>query len=450
MAEPFDLTVSEAATQMRRGKLSPVELMESLLARSDTLEPTLQVWVTLDPDGAMAGALKSETQLSRGGARGPLHGVPVGVKDIFYTDGVRTTACSPIYADFVPEYDSTPVARLKRAGAIVMGKTVTTEFAFFDPSPTRNPWNNAHTPGGSSSGSAAGVAARMFPTALGSQTGGSVLRPASYNGVVGLKPTYGRISTRGVMPVAESLDTVGFFTRTVQDAALILQVLAGHDPDEPLSSPEPVPDYARGLASRDLRPRIGLLGQLFHDRADGEVRENVQGVAELLREAGAQVEEVTVPVDFEGLLAAHRVVSSTEAATVHEADFKERPNDYSAHIRGLVESGMQTSSVEYVKAQRVRRAYRPQVEEAISEFDVFLTPTTPSAAPRDLTTTGDPVFQVPWTNAGFPAISLPSGLSASGLPLGVQIIAAPFAEARLLKVAAWCERVLDVRLTPPV
>ena len=200
MAEPYDLTATEAAEQIRQRRLSPVALVESLLARTEALEPSLQVWVTLDAEGALEAAREAERELDRSGPRGPLHGVPVGLKDIYYTKGMKTTACSVIYKDFVPDYDSTAVAKLREAGAIIMGKTVTTEFALGDPSPTHNPWDAAHTPGGSSSGSAVGVAARMVPLSLGTQTGGSMLRPAAYNGVVGLKPSFGRISRYGVIP----------------------------------------------------------------------------------------------------------------------------------------------------------------------------------------------------------------------------------------------------------
>ena len=253
MAELHELTVAESAARIARRQLSPVELMESLLERASALEPSLSIWVTLDADVALEAARESERELDASGPRGPLHGVPVGVKDIYYTAGLKTTACSPILAEFVPDYDAASVALLKGAGAIVMGKTVTTQFACGDPPPTRNAWDAAHTPGGSSSGSAVGVAARTFPAALGSQTAGSVLRPASYNGVVGLKPTFGRISRYGVIPVAWSLDTMGSFTRTVEDAALMLSVLAGHDPRDRSSSTRPVPDFVSAL---DGPPRL--------------------------------------------------------------------------------------------------------------------------------------------------------------------------------------------------
>ena len=449
MPQPFDLTVARAAAQIRERRLSPVALMESLLSRATAMEASLRVWVTLDPEAALDSARQREGELEQEGPRGPLHGVPVGVKDIYYTKGVKTTAGSPIYADFVPEHDATAVARLKRAGAIIMGKTVTTEFACMDPPPTRNPWNAAHTPGGSSSGSAVGVAARIFPASLGSQTAGSVLRPASYNGVVGLKPGFGRISRYGVFPVARSLDTMGCFTRTVEDAALMLSVLSGHDPKDPSSSDRTVPDYRDAIGARQSPPRLGLLRQFHYERSEQEVRRHTDEVAQQLTEAGAIVEELSVSADFDALLAAHRVIMSAEAAAVHEADFRTRPDDYGPNVRGLVEAGLLTPAVSYLQAQRVRRGFRREVEEAVRGFDALLTPSTASPAPRDLTTTGDPVFQTPWTTCGFPAISLPSGLSGSGLPLGIQLVSGPFGEEALLGAAYWCEQAMNVRLRPP-
>ena len=449
MTEPHELTAAAAAALMRRRELSAVELMQSLLARARRFEPALRIWVTLDPDAALEAARSSQRALDRHAAAGPLHGIPVGIKDIYYTEGIRTTACSPIYADFVPSYDSTPVARLKQAGAIVMGKTVTTEFACGDPSPTRNPWDAAHTPGGSSSGSAVGVASRVFPAAMGSQTAGSVLRPASYNGVVGLKPTFGRISRYGVMAVSPSVDTMGTFTRDVTDAALMLDALAGGDPLDAASSTEPVSDYAAAVVNRASPPRIGVVRWLYDDKADQETREHTDAVVRRLVDRGARCEEVGLEINPDTLLSAHRVVITVEAANTHRADFSARPDDYAPNVRSWVESGMLTAAMSYVQAQQLRRVFRRQMEAAVERFDALLTPSTPAPAPRDLSTTGPPIFQTPWTTCGFPAISIPSGLSRSGLPFGIQLASAPFAEGALLSTARWCEQVLDVSLTPP-
>ena len=449
MTELYELTAADAAARIRARDLSPVELMESLLDRADRLEPGLKIWAALDPDAAIAAARQREREAEAGAPLGLLHGVPVGVKDIYYTQGVRTAAGSTVFADFVPAYDATAVALLKEQGAIVMGKTVTTEFACMDPPPTRNPWDPAHTPGGSSTGSAVGVATRVFPVALGSQTGGSVLRPASYNGVVGLKPTFGRISRHGVFPVAASLDTMGAFSRTVEDAALLLRVMAGRDGRDPASSPRPVQDYRYAVASWNRAPRVGLVSRFFFEEADPEVRTHTTQVVQRLGAAGAEVEEAALSFDFDGLLAAHHVIMSTEAADVHRDDFAARADDYGPNVRGLIEDGLGSGAVDYIQAKRTVREFRAALGEALRPFDALLTPTTATPAPRDLTTTGPAMFQSPWTASGFPTITLPSGLSESGLPLGVQIGAAPFDESTLLAVARWCEQALGVSLTPP-
>ena len=449
MAEPSDLTLAEAAEQMRGRELSSVALAESLLVRIEQLEPTLRAWVTIDREEVLSEAEQRDMELEEGKPRGPLHGIPVGLKDIYYTAGMKTTACSKIYADFVPSYDATSVARLKSAGAIVLGKAVTTEFATADPSPTRNPWNLAHTPGGSSSGSSVAVATRMCPAALGSQTGGSTCRPASYNGIVGLKATYGRISRYGVVPVSWSLDTVGILVRTVEDAAIMLGVMAGHDPHDPSSSTEAVPDYREGLETWEGPPRIGLVREFFMERCDDEVRKHTDDAVQRLSRAGATVEEMTLPANFATCFAAHRIVMNVECAAFHEEFFKERADNYGPKLRNIIEAGMLVPGVRYMQAQRMRRRFRDEMVSLAANVDVLLTPTTPTPAPRDLSTTGDPVFQSPWTSAGLPTITIPSGVSQSGLPLGIQLAGTPFGEARLLAVARWCEAALGVELVPP-
>lgn len=447
--EPFRLTVAEAAARVRSRELSPVALTESLLDRIEALEPTLKAWVTVDRQGALEAARRCERELEQRGSRGPLHGVPVGLKDIFYTAGMKTTACSKVYADFVPPYDATAVARLREAGAIILGKTVTTEFAFADPPLTRNPWNPDCTPGGSSSGSAVAVAARMCPATLGSQTGGSTLRPAAYNGIVGFKPTYGRVSRYGVIPLSWSQDTVGILVRTVEDAALLLQVLAGHDPHDPSSANRPVPDYRQAPERPPAPPRIGMVRQFFFERADREVCQHTAAIAERLSRAGARVEEVGLPESFATAHAAQAIIRTVEAVAFHEELFREHREEYSPKLRALLEGGMLVPGVRYVQAQRLRRRFRRDMETVMGQVDALLTPAAPSPAPQDLSTTGDPVFQGAWTYAGLPAIAIPSGLSPSGMPLGIQLVGAPFAEDRLLAVARWCELVLEMELMPP-
>ncbi|MCZ6790008.1 MAG: amidase [Chloroflexi bacterium] len=448
--EPFELTVSQATRMIASGELSPLTLMESLLERIQQMEPLLKAWVTLDREAAMDAAQASERDLLRSGPRGLLHGIPVGIKDIFYTAGVKTTACSDVYADFMPTYDATCVAKLKAEGVIVLGKTVTTPYAASDPSPTVNPWNPEHTPGGSSSGSSVAVAARMCPVALGSQTVGSTLRPAAYNGIVGLKPTYGRISIVGVMPLGWSLDTVGILARSTEDAALLLQAMAGHDPYDPASSTEPVPDYRKGLDLLDRPPHIGLVRDFFYERAYKEVQAHTDAIAQLLSEAGAVIHEMNLPASFIGNEAAGNVTFKVEAAAVHEVEFRAGPHRYPPLIRAMIEEGMEISAVEYARAQRTRAEFRRDIKETLGKVDVLLTPSTPTSAPRDLATTGEKHFQGPWTTAGLPCISLPSGLDSFGLPLGIQLVGTWYAEARLLAVANWCETALGPVPAPPV
>ena len=449
MPQPHELTVAQAALGIREGRLSPVELMESLLGRIDRLEPRLKAWVYLDREAALAEAEQKAGAALAGAAVGLLHGVPIGVKDIYYTAGIPTTACSKVYADFVPEFDAATVERLKQAGAIILGKTVTTEFACLDPSPTLIPWNPAHTPGGSSSGSAAAVAARMCPAALGSQTVGSVLRPASYNGVVGLKPTYGRVSRHGVIPVSWSLDTVGWMTRTVEDAALLLQVMAGHDPQDPVTSRRRTHDYLAALESPQA-PRIGLLQGFFHDNADLETRRHMSLVVERLSNAGAAIEELPSPEGIEASVDDQRTIMAVEAAAFHEPMYRRQAQDYQPKLRELLRRGLETDALAYSRALERRTQFVANAQSLSERTDVLLTPTTPTPALADLTNTGNPLFQGPWTHCGLPAITIPAGLAESGLPLGIQLIAARFHEPRLLAAARWCEAALDVHLSPPL
>ena len=298
MPELHELSVAEAAAQIREGTLSPVALAESLLARIDALDEDLQARVTIDRDAVLSAAQEREADVQRGDPLGLIHGVPVGLKDIFYTEGMLTACGSKVNADFVPDFDATSVVKIKAAGGIILGKTVTTEFASGDPSPTRNPWNLEHTPGGSSSGSCAAVAARMVPAALRSQTAGSTCRPAGYNGIVGVKPTYGRISRYGVAPLSWSLDHVGILTRTVADAALMLTVLSDVDDNDPGSLSEVVPDFMAQMAEHDRPPRIGLVRQFYEDHATPEMWAHTEAVANQLAEAGAEVEELPLPDSF--------------------------------------------------------------------------------------------------------------------------------------------------------
>jgi aspartyl-tRNA(Asn)/glutamyl-tRNA(Gln) amidotransferase subunit A len=450
MPEVHELTAYDAAQRIRQRELSPVALVESLLQQIDRLEPKVQAWVTLDRSGALATAQQLEAEAQRGSTRGPLHGVPIGIKDIYWTAGLKTTCGSRIFTDHVPSYDATTVTRLKQAGAIILGKTVTTEFATADPGPTRNPWNLDHTPGGSSSGSAAGVAARMVPAAVGSQTGGSIQRPAAYCGVFGLKPTHGRVSNYGVFPVSWCLDHMGPLARTVTDVALILQVLAGHDPLDASSSRTPVPDYVQAVQRADRPPRLGLVRQFYLERADPELRAHTEGVAEQLARAGAAVEEVKLPDGFSTVLSAHRIIMHVEAAAVHAELFRKHAELYRPKLRATLETGALIPAMYYLQAQRIRHQFRQDMAQLFRRVDFLLAPAAPGPAPRDLTTTGDASFNSPSSFSGLPAITIPSGLGAAGLPFAVQFMGPAFAEDRLLGAARWCEATLNANLKPPI
>ena len=442
--------MAEISTQVREGTLSPVDLVEALFEGIDDLEPSLGAWITLDREGAFEAARALEKDLAGGADGGSLCGVPVGIKDIFYTAGLKTTASSPLWADFVPDHDANCVARLREQGAIVLGKTMTTQFASGDPTPTRSPWGGDVNPGGSSTGSAVAVAARMCPAALGSQTGGSTLRPASYHGIVGLKPTYGRITKHGVIPLVYSFDTVGILVRTVQDAAMMLQAMAGHDPSDRSSSNAPVDDYVGALRTLPRAPRLGLVREYFLEECDEETRGHVEHTAELLASKGAEIDEVALPPSLQLISEISRAIGGPETAAFQEKAMRESPESFAPGIRASIEAGALVPAVTYVQGHRLRGRYQREMEAIAAQYDALLTPSTPTPPQRDLSNTGDPRFQSPWTLAGLPAMSLPSGLGQDGAPMGIQLISKSLAEGLLLGVAAWCEEAMGVSLVPPV
>lgn len=438
MAELYELSACAVVEGVVTRRFSAVELIESLLNRIERLEPRLRAWAVLDREGALAAARRCDAALAAGETVGPLAGLPLGIKDIYYTAGLRTSANSPLLADFVPSEDAEAVGRLRRAGAIILGKTVTTQFADGDPAETRNPWHPERTPGGSSSGSAAAVAARMVPAALGTQTAGSVVRPAAFCGIVGLKPTFGRISRRNVLPFAWSFDTMGVMARSVRDAALLLQTLAGYDPRDDGSVDEPVGDY-RAAADQPRPPRLGLVRE-YVERSQPAVRAHVLAAAERLRKAGATVEEVVFPGDLDLALACHHVIQSCEASELHARLHAAQPEAFRPRLRAAIEAGRLVPAPAYVRAQRWRRFFRLRVDELLRDFDALLLPTASHVAP-DLSTTGDTSFQAVWTMLGLPAITLPSGLSDERLPFGTQLVGRAWDEPTLLAAASWCENV---------
>jgi Asp-tRNA(Asn)/Glu-tRNA(Gln) amidotransferase A subunit family amidase len=446
MSDLHELGAAEAARRIRAGRLRPSELLEACLERIDAVEPAVAAWVELDRAGARRAAAERDRDTADGRFLGPLHGVPVAIKDIFDVAGLPTRCGAPPFAHRRPDADATSVARLRAAGAVLLGKTVTTTFAYRDPGPTRNPWNLAHTPGGSSSGSAAAVAARMVPLALGTQTVGSVLRPAAFCGVVGLKPSHGRISTAGVVPLCWSTDHVGVFARHVEDVALALGLLAGPDPADPRSAPAFPEDPGPALEGA-APPRLALPRRLL-ERAEPALAAHLEAVARRFAEAGAHVAEATLPPSFDELHAAGETLVRAEAAAFHRDLFARHGADYPPGIRELVTRGLAVAAVDYLAAQATRRRAREELARLLAGHDALLYPVAPGPAPSGLAWTGDAWFCAPASFTGLPSIALPSGLDPGGLPLAVQLVSGPFAEARLLGAAAWCERRLDAPAGP--
>jgi Asp-tRNA(Asn)/Glu-tRNA(Gln) amidotransferase A subunit family amidase len=446
MADLNDVTAAEAARRIRSGALSPSNLLAACLKRIDALEPTLKAWVHLDRDAAARVAVQRDIEAREGRFMGPLHGVPVALKDIYDAAGLVTTAGAGPWAHRRATVDAVSVARLRGAGAVILGKVTTTAFAFRDPTETGNPWNPAHTPGGSSSGSGAVVGSRMAPLALGTQTVGSVLRPAAYCGVVGFKPTHGRISAVGVVPLAWSLDHVGVLCRSVEDAALALAIMAGHDAADPHSVAMPLDDYVGAVAS-PAAPRLGVLRPLL-ERAEADNRAQIDSTLKALRAAGAQVEDAPLAASFEGLPEAGDTVMRAEAAAFHRDLYARHAAEYPVHLGERVKDGQSVRAVDYLVAQAHRRAFRADMATVASRFDALVSPTAPGPAPKGLAFTGDASFCAPWSSAGMPSISLPTGLAPSGLPFAFQLTGAPWSEARLFAAAAWCERAIGFKEAP--
>jgi aspartyl-tRNA(Asn)/glutamyl-tRNA(Gln) amidotransferase subunit A len=460
-----DLVWSSAADLARRIRakaVSPVEVVRAHLDRIATLDRALRAYITVTADAALLAAARAEAALMAGAQLGPLHGVPVALKDLYCTKGVTTTAGSRILRDFVPDEDATVVSRLSGAGAIVLGKLGMHEFAYgpdgLNPhfGTPRNPWDPTtyRICGGSSSGAGAAVAAALCAGALGSDTGGSIRIPAALCGISGLKPTYGRVSRAGVVPLAWSLDHAGPMCRSALDCALMLGAIAGYDPRDPSSSVLPVPDYGAALTGVVKGVRIGVLRAAFIESAAAAPRQAVEEAVRTFGSLGATIEDVKLET---GKLAAavSTAVVAAEAYAYHEEWIRTRPDEYGADVRARVRLGAFVSGADYVNAQRVRALVRDEVDAALSKLDVLVAPTTPiAAAPidADVAEIGDerqPVraalirFTRAFNVSGHPAISIPCGLDVSGLPVGLQIVGRPFDEATVLRVADAYQRVTD-------
>ena len=461
-------SVAQLGELIRRKELSPVEVAEGFLARTEALEPRLNSYITLLREESLAAARQAEKEIQDGTYRGPFHGIPVGLKDLYNTGGIRTTSGSVIFKDYVPDADCTVAERFKAAGAYVIGKLNMTEFAYdptgdnFHYGPARNPWNTECMTGGSSSGSGAAVASGQCPIAMGSDTGGSVRIPAALCGVVGHKPTYGLISRYGLTPLSWSLDHAGPLTRTVEDAALALNVLAGHDPRDPASAKVPVTDYTKALDGNVRGIRVGVPKEYIWDVVDPDVDGVVKKAIEQLEKLGATVQEVSIPhlkmVPF--VLA---ILLAADVAGAHGDLVRTRGSEIGPLVRMRMEMGLFLTGADYLKAQRVRSLLNREFRQALSQVDLLVTPTIAVPAPkysdmdakvggsvrhvRDALTRFTRLFNM----SGLPTISVPCGFSSGGLPIGLQLAGRPFEDATVLKVAYAYEQATEWhKQRPPV
>ncbi len=428
MERLYTLGLREAAQRLRSGSLAAAALMRSQLSRMHALEPAIQAWQHLDAARAMACAEAADASLAAGTPPGPLHGIPIAVKDILDVEGMPTTCGSPIFAGNMPAETARCVRQLESAGAIVVGKSVTTEFAYFSPGKTRNPWNVGHTPGGSSSGSAAAVAARMVMGALGTQTNGSVIRPAAFCGVVGFKPSYGVTSNHGTLDPWPTLDHTGAMARSVADVALIAANLV--DPATPISAIPDMPTAAPRLVA--VRSPVWHLATVPMDAA-------FKAAMATLRAAGAGVEEVELPATFGGAHAAMRTIMAVEAARFFRELHARSGDRLSERLRELIDAGMAVSAAQYDDALALRAELQRTFESFMAGRDAVITPPTAGEAPATLAQTGGPEFCSIWSLIGVPAVTVPVGLGPQDLPLGLQIVARHRCDDLALGVAAWCE-----------
>jgi len=426
----------EAARMIREGVVTSVQLVEACLARVREVDAAVQAWAFLDPEHALAQARAADELRMSGQPTGPLHGVPVGLKDIIDTADMPTENGSVLHAGRTPSRDASVASLLRAAGAVIMGKTVTTEFATRTPGKTRNPHNPAYTPGGSSSGSAAAVAAGMVPLALGSQTTGSTIRPASYCGVYGFKPTHGLIPRHGMFQLSRTLDHVGLFARAIEDVALLLETLAAYDDRDGDSRPRArVPYRDVAAAEPPLPPMFGFVKTSLWDRVDADARE---AFGELVASLGDRVEEVVLAVPTDEVLELQRAIGGAEIAINLRREWDKGREKLSPALQARIEHGRQVRAVDYL----VALSQIPQLNDSLTElfeqrYDAILTPAAFGTAPAGLESTGDPAFCALWTLCGVPALSVPLMQGANDLPLGVQLVGARHRDGQLLRTARW-------------
>jgi aspartyl-tRNA(Asn)/glutamyl-tRNA(Gln) amidotransferase subunit A len=438
-----ELTATDALRLMRAGHLSPVALVEALLDRIARLEPLLQAWVALDRTGSLDAARMAERALKEG-TGGPLCGIPLAVKDLLLTRGLPTGANFEPFRNRDPGVDATCIAKLRAAGAIVLGKVTTTQFAGRDPSHTRNPWNLARTASGSSSGSAVSVAARMVPVSIATQTGGSIIRPAAYLGVVGFSPTYGRVSRAGLLARSFSFDTIGAMGRSVDDVELLFGAMAGPDAGDTSTLLQRQFTRTQDVPRQPPRVRVieDLLGTVAPDTAT-----RFEATIERLAARGARVERARLPIALDVLVAIHTTILLSEAAASQSTLLPRHREHYAPGLRAQLDLGNAIPAAAYIQAQRLRRRARMRFAALLEGIDALVLPSVPAGAP-DRTTIGPLFCQVPWTIMGWPSITLPSGLGSEALPLGVQLVAAPLAEDTLFGAARWVEAELEPMPAP--
>jgi aspartyl-tRNA(Asn)/glutamyl-tRNA(Gln) amidotransferase subunit A len=461
VSDCWKLDIAAVARETSARSLSAVALTEMMLDRIARIDPKLLSYVTVLREDAIRCARQAEKDIADGNYRGPLHGVPVAIKDIYDTKEVRTTACSKVRENHVPVEDATVVRKFREAGAVILGKVTTHEFAFgFDSRPTKNAWNLNHIPSGSSGGSGAAIAAGLCFAATGSDTGGSIRAPAAANGIAGIKPTYGRVSKSGVAVLSWSLDHAGPMARTVRDLAILLGVMAGPDPLDPHTKDVAVPNYV-GALNGDIRGiRLGVPSNYFFDDVEPFVGDTVRTAIERLEALGAKAVPLSIP-DLDGVLDCMLAIAMSEASAYHQQAMRTTPELFSDETRLLLEAGELMPATTYINAQRSRVAIKNAFKQAMKDVDVLVTPTQPTTALKIGQTTSrigsreESVFGVsarfcaPFNISGLPAISVPCGFSPDGMPIGLQIIGKPFDEETLFRIADAFERSTEWHLKYP-
>ncbi|MCM3653813.1 amidase [Metabacillus litoralis] len=440
------LTIAEAHQLLRQKSISPTELVSFYLDHIEKVEPKVKAWVTILKERALEKAKVLENRMKDATELPSLFAIPFGAKDIIYTKGIPTEGGSQVLKGFIPEYDATVIKMLNRSGAILLGKTTTTEFANWgSPPETRNPWNLSHTPGGSSSGSAAALASGMALMTLGTQTAGSLSRPAAYNGLTILKATYGRISKHGIIPASWSLDHVGAFTKTVEDTVIVYNELSG--PDEADSSTWTLPKQKLRLQV-EKEYKIGIVVDDYFENTSTEISMACEEAVKQLKKIGYSITYVQLPYSLKAANAAQHMVMKAETANYHADQYTVDSSRYGGYLQQFIREGLDIKANDYLKAQKIRSVFRDELSDVFKHVDLLLTPATPTVAPEGILATGSPAYNLPFTNAGVPTLTLPIGMSGE-LPIGMQLIAAPLQEQKLVDVGYLLQQQTDWHLKTP-